>query len=50
MITTATIPGIRITDKKKLSGSLQAREDTITEADKAIKAKPIVVKRLAHLL
>jgi hypothetical protein len=50
VITTATIPGIRITDKKKLSGSLQAREDTITEADKAIKAKPIVVKRLAHLL
>jgi hypothetical protein len=28
-----TIPGMRITNKKKFSGSLQAREDTITEAD-----------------
>lgn len=45
-----TIPGIRITNKKKFSGSLQAREDTITEADIVIKAKPIAVKRLAHLL
>lgn len=45
-----TIPGIRITNKKKFSGSLPAREDTITEADIVIKAKPIAVKRLAHLL
>jgi hypothetical protein len=45
-----TIPGMRITKKKKFSGSLQAREATITEADTAIKANPIVVKRLAHLL
>jgi hypothetical protein len=33
-----------ITNKKKFSGSLQAREDTITEADIVIKAKPIAVK------
>ena len=46
----ATIPGTRITNKKKFSGSLQAREDTIPKADTAIKAKPIAVNRLAHLL
>jgi hypothetical protein len=45
-----TIPGMSITDKKKLFGSLQESDITITEADKAIRAKPIVVKRLAHLL
>ena len=43
------IPGIRVI-KKKLSGSLQAREDTMIEAVMVINAKPIVVKRLAHLL
>lgn len=42
-------PGMRVT-KKKLSGSLQAREATITEAVTAIRANPIAVKRLAHLL
>ena len=45
-----TIPGMRITKKKKFHGSLQAREAAITEADIVIKAKPIAVKRLAHLL
>jgi hypothetical protein len=44
------IPGMRITNKKKFSGSLQAREDTIPEADIVIKTKPIAVKRFAHLL
>jgi hypothetical protein len=44
-----TVPGIRVT-KKKLFGSLQAREATITIAVIVIKAKPMVVKRLAHLL
>ncbi len=43
------VPGIRVT-KKKLSGSLQAREATITTAVMVIRAKPMVVKRLAHLL
>ncbi len=43
------VPGMRVT-KKKLPGSLQAREATITRDVMAIKAKPIVVKRLAHLL
>jgi hypothetical protein len=43
------VPGMRVT-KKKLSGSLQAREATMTAAVIVIKAKPIVVKRLAHLL
>jgi len=43
-----TIPGMRITKKKKFHGSLQAREAAIT--DIVIKAKPIAVKRLAHLL
>ena len=43
------VPGIRVT-KKKLSGSLQAREATITKAVMIIKAKPMAVKRLAHLL
>jgi hypothetical protein len=47
---TMTIPGMRITNKKKLLGSIQARVATITEADTIIKAKPIVAKRLAHLL
>jgi hypothetical protein len=42
-----TIPGMRITKKKKFHGSLQAREAAITESDIVIKAKPIAVKRLA---
>lgn len=47
---TATIPGMRITNKNKSLGSLQAREAAITEADIVINANPIAVKRLAHLL
>ena len=45
----AIVPRMRVT-KKKLTGSLQAREDTMTKAVMVIKANPIVVKRLAHLL
>ena len=43
------IPGRRVI-KKKLSGSLQARDATIIEDDTAINAKPMVVNKLAHLL
>jgi hypothetical protein len=43
------IPGMRVI-KKKLSGSLHARDATMIEDDTAINANPIVVNRLAHLL